>query len=148
MHNTNLQTVKYMFFNSSPFLRLKEPDQFDLFQPLWSGSQLSSANAPVPVPAAAASEKLRLNFSLQIVVYMNGAKLCVFHQKIRQNSTVYYRAQVVFTGFLTVARSYSTVQCLLDGLTAISKSTEKNCDQSVATCENIYCSASLTPLCF
>ena len=57
-------------------------------------------------------------------------------------------AQVVFTGFLTVARSYSTVQCLLDGLTAISKSTEKNCDQSVATCENIYCSASLTPLCF
>merc|ERR1712008_625070 len=42
-----------------------------------------------------------------------------------------------------------TVQCLLDCLTAISKSTEKNCDQSVvATCEkNIYCSASLTPLC-
>ena len=41
-----------------------------------------------------------------------------------------------------------TVQCLLDGLTAISKSTEKNCDQSVATCENIYCSASLDSIVF
>ena len=153
MHNTNLQTVKYIFSNSSPFLTLKAPDQFDLFQPVWSGSQLSSANAPVAAAcAAAASEKLRLNFSLQIVVYMNGAKLCVFHQKIRQNSTVHS-----CTGcFHRISHSCSilqfTVQCLLlDGLTAsISKSTEKNCDQSVATCENnIYCSASLlTPIVF